>query len=156
MAAILVKPSQVNGSNPLGQTMMFLSVYVHLSTLGFDVYRSHPHSHTAVPPSLSLSSTVSIFDASSIVSPLLAFIKAHRLRGCTTNLKQAVAAHFDISSLIDAHKLLWDHCGDTLKQLGLTYHTRRSTDKRDAFEATLADILSAFNKLDKDDKLPFI
>ena len=50
-----------------------VSISVHLSTLGFDVYRSHPHSDTAVPPSSSLSSTVSIFDASSIVSPLLAF-----------------------------------------------------------------------------------
>ena len=66
----------------------------------------------AVPPSSSLSSPVSIIDASSIVSPLLAFIKAHRLRGCTTNLRQAVAAHFDISSLTNANKLLWDHCGD--------------------------------------------
>ena len=43
-----------------------------------------------------------------------------------------------------------------LEQLGLTFHTRRSTDKRDAFEATLEDILSAFKRLDKDDKLPFI
>ena len=47
-----------------------------------------------------------------------------------------------------------DFCGDLLKELGLTYHTRRSTDKRDAFEATLTDILSAFNKLDEVDKLP--
>ena len=33
-------------------------------------------------------------------------------------------------------------------------HTRRTTDKRDAFEATLSDILTAFSKLDDDDKLP--
>ena len=38
------------------------------------------------------------------------------------------------------------------KELGITYHTRRSTDKSDAFEATLTDILSAFNKLDEVDK----
>ena len=59
---------------------------------------------------------------------------------------------FDVSSLIEAHKLLWDCSGDMLKQL--TYHLRFSTDKHDAFEATLADILSAFNKLDEIDKLP--
>ena len=128
---------------------------MHLSALGSDVSRSYSHSHAAVPPSLSLTSNVSVDDASLIVSPLLAFVKAHRLRGSTTNLKQSVATHFDLSSLTDAQKLLWDHCGDTLRHLGLTYHTRRSTDKRDAFEATLADILSAFNKLDEDHKLPF-
>ena len=33
-------------------------------------------------------------------------------------------------------------------------HYRRSTDKRDAFDATLTDILSVFNKLDEVDKLP--
>lgn len=43
-----------------------------------------------------------------------------------------------------------------LKQLSLTYHSRRSTDKRDAFEAILSDILLAFSKLDDDDKLPAI
>ena len=133
-----------------------VSIGVHLSALGSDVSRSYSHSHAAVPPSLSLTSNVSVGDASLIVSPLLAFVKAHRLRGSTTNLKQSVATHFDLSSLTDAQKLLWDHCGDTLRHLGLTYHTRRSTDKRDAFEATLADILSAFNKLDEDDKLPFL
>ena len=36
----------------------------------------------------------------------------------------------------------------------MTYHTRRSTDKRDAFDAILSDIHVAFSKLDEDDKLP--
>ena len=43
-----------------------------------------------------------------------------------------------------------------LKELGVTYQTRRSTDKHDTFEATLTDILSAFNRLDEVDKLPSI
>ena len=34
-----------------------------------------------------------------------------------------------------------------------SYHNCRTTDKQDAFEATLTDILSAFNKLDEEDKL---
>ena len=72
-----------------------VSIGVHLSALGSDVSRSY--SHAAVPPSLNLTYSVSVDDASSIVSPLLAFVKAHQLRGSTTNLKQAVATHFDLS-----------------------------------------------------------
>ena len=64
-------------------------------------------------------------------------MKAFCLRDDTSTLKQAVTAHFDTPSLIDAYKHLWDFCGDLLKELGITYHTRHSTDKRDAFEATL-------------------
>ena len=92
----------------------------------------------------------------SIVNPLLAFVKAYRLRGNIASLKKLISAHFDLSSLIDAHKYIWDYCGDALEQLGLTYHSRRSTDKRDAFEAILSDILLAISKLDDDDKLPHI
>ena len=80
-------------------------------------------------------------------------ISSYRLRG---SLKQLISAHFDLSFLIDAHKYLWDYCGDALEQLGLTYHSRRSTDKHDAFEAILSDILLAISKLDDDDKLPHI
>ena len=67
-----------------------VSIGMHLSALGSDVSRSYSHSHAAVPPSpsLNLTSSVSVDDTSSIVSPLLAFVKAHRLRGSTTNLKQ--------------------------------------------------------------------
>ena len=49
---------------------------------------------------------------------------------------------------------LWDFCGDSLKELGLVYHSRRSTDKCDAFEATLVHILSVFDKLDEADSIP--
>ena len=62
--------------------------FYRCASVCFGIWWSHPHSHTDVPPSLSLSSTVSIIDSSSIVSPLLSFIKAHRLRGCTTNLNK--------------------------------------------------------------------
>ena len=71
-----------------------------------------------------------------------------------STLKKAVTACVDSSSLIEAHKLLLDFCGDSLKELELVYHSRRSTDKRDAFEATLVDILSVFNKLDEADSIP--
>ena len=49
---------------------------------------------------------------------------------------------------------MWDFCGDSLKELGLVYHSRCSTDKRDAFEVTLVDILSVFDKLDEADSIP--
>ena len=129
-----------------------LSIATYLSSLGSDTSRSQSHARS-VSPSL-FSQPSSVTNPVFIISPLLAFVKAFRLRGDTSTLKQAVTAHFDTPSLIDAYKHLWDFCGDLLKELGVTYHTRRSTDKRDAFEATLTDILSAFNKLDEVDKLP--
>ena len=123
-----------------------IAIGSHLSSLGFDT--SRPQS-----PSLSQPSS-SAPNPSLIVSPLLSFVKAFRLRGDVSTLKKAVTACFDSSSLIEAHKLLWDFCGDSLKELGLVYHSRRSTDKRDAFEATLVDILSVFDKLDEADSIP--
>ena len=109
----MVKPSLVNGSNPLGCFYRCASVHFGIGSLQISPSLSYCHT-----PFLEfVFYCLYIFDASSIVSPILAFIKAHRLRGCTTNLKQAVAAHFDVSSLIDATSFCG--CGDTLKQLGL-------------------------------------
>ena len=82
-------------------------------------------------------------------------MKAFRLRGDTSTLKQAVTAHFDTPSLIDAYKHLWNFCGDLLKELGVTYHTRRSTDKRDAFEATLTYSLPLTSLMKLTNSLPF-
>ena len=71
-----------------------------------------------------------------------------------STLKKAVTACFDSSSLIEAPQtfvgLLWRFT----KELGLVYHSRCSTDKRDVFEATLVDILSVFDKLDEADSIP--
>ena len=123
-----------------------IAIGSHLSSLGFDTTR--PQS-----PSLSQPSS-SAPNPSLIVSPLLILVKAFRLRGDVSTLKKAVTACFDSSSLIEAHKLLWDFCCDSLKELGLVYHSRRSTDKHDAFEATLVDILSVIDKLDEADSIP--
>ena len=43
-----------------------------------------------------------------IIDPVLAFIKAYRLRGDCSGLKQAVCSAFDASSLSTAQKLLWE------------------------------------------------
>ena len=132
-----------------------VAIGAYLSSLGTSISSSQSRSQSQI-------SEISNEAASSnlhvcvmpLIDPILAFIKAYRLRGNISNLKQLVASHFDISSLTDAQKLLWDHCGELLKELGLSFHTRRNTDKRDAFDATLADILSAFTLLDEANKLP--
>ena len=92
----MANPSLASGSNPNTN----VSIGVHISSLEINVSRSHYPSHATTVPSLSQSFSVPINDASSIVSPLLAFVKAFRLRDKPTNLKQVVAAHFDISFLI--------------------------------------------------------
>ena len=92
-----------------------------------------------------------------IVDPALAFIKAYRLRGDVVCLKQAVLSVFDCTSLATAYKSLWDNCEDDLSLCGLTFHQRRTTcEKRQAANAFLADIITAFDKLDTSDKLPAI
>ena len=144
------KLNLVNGNNPLKL------ILEHISAQGVSTSRSRSLSPSYSSTALPLDETSGQNSSHpSIVNPLLAFVKAYRLRGNIASLKQLISAHFDLSSLIDAHKYLWDYCGDALEQLGLTYHSRRSTDKRDAFEAILSDILLAISKLD-DDKLPHI
>ena len=65
-----------------------------------------------------------------LIDTALAFIKAYRLKGDAFGLKQAVLSTFDSVSLSDAYKSLWDTCGDDLQDCGLTFHTRRSSEKR--------------------------
>ena len=71
-------------------------------------------------------------------------------------MKQAVLSVFDCTSLATAYKSLWDNCEDDLSLCGLTFHQRRTSEKRQAADAFLADILTAFDKLDTSDKLPAI
>ena len=91
---------------------------LHSYSLGIDTSRSQSPARS-VSPSL-FSQPSSVTNPVFIISPLLAFVKAFRLRGDTSTLKQAVTAHFDSPSLIE---YLWDFCGDLLKELGVTYHT---------------------------------
>ena len=91
-----------------------------------------------------------------LIDPVLAFIKAYRLKGDKLGLKQAVLSTFDPTSLSSSHKLLWDFCRDDLQQAGLTYHSRRGSEKRVLTDVLLADTLVAFEKVDAADKLPTI
>lgn len=49
-----------------------------------------------------------------------------------------------------AQKVFWDMCGsgDCFGHLGLPYHPRRGSDKRQIAGYLLADIVAAFDKLD--------
>ena len=90
----------------------------------------------------------------SLIDPVLAFIKANRLRGDSASLKQSVCSSFDSFTLSSAHKHLWDYCSKELEQLGLPYHARRGSDKRHLSDVLIADLLLAFDKLDLNDNLP--
>ena len=84
------------------------------------------------------------------MNPVLAFIKACRLRSDRDSLFKIVLSHFDISRLSGALKTLWDHCSLDLEELHLSFHQRRSN------EAVLNDLYTAIDKLDLANKLPTV
>ena len=51
---------------------------------------------------------------------------------------------------------MWDFCSSDLDQLGLPFHSRRGSDKRQVTDVLLADIVAAFDKLDSVEKIPAI
>ena len=89
-------------------------------------------------------------------NPVLAFVKAYRLRGDVSGLRNTLLPAVDSSLLVDAHKALWQHCKDDLEELGLTFKSRRDSDKRSVSDAILSDIMTAFDALDNVCKLPAI
>ena len=89
-------------------------------------------------------------------NPLLAFIKAYRLRGDVSGLCNALLSVVDSSLLVDAHKSLWQHCKNDLEELGLAFKNRRDSDKRSVSDAILGDVIVAFDALDNASKLPDI
>ena len=88
--------------------------------------------------------------------PVLAFVKAFRLRGDASALKQAALGRFSPSMLAEAKKSLWEHCRTDLSSLELSFTSRRNTGKRSQASADLDDLVLAFDKLDEVDKLPLI
>lgn len=94
--------------------------------------------------------------SSSLINPLLAFIKAYRLRGDVSGLRNALLSVVDSSRLVDAHKSLWQHCKNDLEELGLSFKNRRDSNKRSVSDAILGDIIVAFDTLDNASKLPAI
>ena len=86
--------------------------------------------------------------------PVLAFIKAFRLRGDMTALKQAALSHFSFPMLFSVKKSLWEFCDADLSLLDLPFTPRCSSEKHTQAAADLEDILLAFSKLDEADKIP--
>ena len=78
----------------------------YLASIGLDTPPK-----TSTTPSRGSSPVPSLVDSSisgQLRSPILAFIKAYRLRGVASGLRNAVLSVFDSTSLVAAHKLLWE------------------------------------------------
>ena len=84
------------------------------------------------------SSNVILDGRRAVIDTAIAFIKAYRLKGDAFGMKQAVLSAFDSVSLSDAYKSLWDTSSDDLLDCGLTFHTRRSLEKRQLTNVLLA------------------
>ena len=113
-------------------------------------------SDTGGPGEPPLQSQPSSLPDKSLINPMLAFVKAFRLKGDNASLRSALAARFDTGALSSAIKALWDFSGPDLSRLGLAYQSRRNADKQQLFESLFADLVSAFEVLDADDIIPDI
>ena len=144
------KPKSRNWRRSIYQGNVQLGAYLSSSSFLLSECNHSPPISRSPSPNPHSSSNFRLID------PVLAFIKAYRLKGDKLGLKQAVLSTFDPTSLRSSHKLLWDFCRDDLQQTGLTYYSRRGSEKRVLTDVLLADILVAFEKLDAADKLPTI
>lgn len=128
-----------------------------LASLSLSAANSSIRSSLASSQSPSIQKSNSSCDlATPLVNPLLAFVKAYKLRGDNLGIKQAVLSSFDEVSIASAYRILWDSCKAQLEHLGMQYHQRRTTDKRLASEAIASDIVTACVELDKKQLLPSI
>ena len=87
-----------------------------LSTLGV---QSDKSSSPSPPSTTSLNVTQS--SQTPLTNPLLAFVKAYRLRGDASGLRRTLLPAVDASSLVAAYKALWQHCKTDLETLGLFF-----------------------------------
>ena len=113
------------------ETVCFTQLGVFLSSVGVYPDKSSP------TPGSSLSSDVKQSCHSQLTNPLLVFVKAYRLRGDVSGLRDALLPVVDSLFLLDAHKAHWQH---DLEDLGLTF----------------GDIIVAFDTLGNAIKLPAI
>ena len=146
----MVRANQKTGKKSIYREGSCTPLGTYLASIGSVCARSHSASPSQRSPSRGRRSNSFLSD------PILAFIKAYRLKGDLVGLKQEVCSQFDPSSLGSAHKLLWDFCGSDLEQLGLPFHARRSSDKRQVTDILVADIVTALDKLDSVEKIPAI
>lgn len=144
----LLSPRASPSSQPCGVSQASTPSLLRRPTSSSPLSQSPATSHDAAafnPPA-----------SSKLTNPLLAFIKAYRLRGDASGLRTAVLSAVDPVRLLDAYKALWQHCKTDLEELGISFKSRRDSDKRSVSEAVLGDIVVAFEVLDNANKLPFI
>ena len=91
---------------------------------------------------------------SSVVNPVLAFIKAFRLKSDADTLKRIVKDSFSSDHVENAKSQLWDSCGLTLVDAGISFHSWRDSENRSQLVANIEDIITTFDVLDKKDLIP--
>jgi len=65
-----------------------------------------------------------------LIDPMLAFIKAFRLRGSSENLKLAALSKFDSIAMSKAKEALWDSaCSSLLTKVGICFQQHRGSGK---------------------------
>ena len=124
-----------------------LQLGIFLTSVGI-----HPDKSSPTPGSSDIKQSSNL----PLSNPVLAFVKAYRLRGDVSGLRNSLLPAVDSSLLVDALKALWQHCKNDLQELGLIYKSRRDSDKRSVSDAILGDIITAFDALDNACKLPAI
>ena len=84
-------------------------------------------------------------NCTSVVDPVLAFIKAYRLKGDTDSLRRVVKDHFSSAHVENAKRLLWDSCGQLLEEVNLPFYARRDSENRSQLSANIEDLVAAFD-----------
>ena len=90
----------------------------------------------------------------SVVNPVLAFIKAFRLKSDADTLKRIVKDRFSSDHVENAKSQLWDSCGLALVDAGISFHSQRDSENRSQLVANIEDIIAAFDALDTKDLIP--
>ena len=78
---------------------------------------------------------------SSLTNPLLAFIKAYRLRGDVSGLRNVVLSTTDSVRLAEAYKSLWQSCKSDIEELSLSLMNHRDSDK-----CSMSDAIDEFSE----------
>ena len=114
--------------------------------------------HSASTPASTCRTTTTMVNVgtncTSVVDPVLAFIKAYRLKGDTDSLRRVVKDHFSSAHVENAKRLLWDSCGQLLEEVNLPFYARRDSENRSQLSANIEDLVAAFDALDSKDMLP--
>ena len=77
-----------------------------------------------------------------LIAPVLAFIKAFRLKSDYDSIKRSVYENFSCELVESAKKALWNFCGSALDVASLPFQVRRDSERRSQLVANLEDILN--------------